>query len=235
MLEKMRHDIRNEGRLSGKLDAIYKVNAANERVVWLKDQAVIETYHDGISLSFGCLTDVTKEMEQKEFLEKIGYFDELTNLPKRRIMDRLFDINIAQMKRGHLKDFTFLMIDIDHFKQFNDRFGHKAGDYVLAKIAELMTSSMRREERLGRYGGEEFYGVSLGPLEAGVNFAERLRALVEKNSFSYNGRVLPPVTISIGIAAMSEVGNFSESELVELADRRLYAAKRGGRNRVVWQ
>jgi GGDEF domain-containing protein len=119
-------------------------------VVWLKDQAVIETYHDGISLSFGCLTDVTKEMEQKEFLEKIGYFDELTNLPKRRIMDRLFDINIAQMKRGHLKDFTFLMIDIDHFKQFNDRFGHKAGDYVLAKIAELMTSSMRREETLGR-------------------------------------------------------------------------------------
>jgi diguanylate cyclase (GGDEF)-like protein len=77
--------------------------------------------------------------------------------------------------------------------------------------------------------------VSLGPLEAGVNFAERLRALVEKNSFSYNGRVLPPVTISIGIAAMSEVDDFSESALVELADQRLYAAKRGGRNRVVWQ
>ena len=231
-LEEMRHELRDEGRRSGKLDAIYKARVAEDRVVWLKDQAVIETFPDGVSLSFGCLTDVTKEMEQKEFLEKIGYFDELTNLPKRRIMDRLFDINIAQMRRGHLQDFTFLMIDIDYFKKFNDTFGHKAGDYVLAEMADIMSSSMRREERLGRYGGEEFYGVCLGSLEAGVLFAERLRKLVSEHTFRYASRELPRVTVSIGVASMAEVEDFSPDALVELADRRLYKAKEQGRNRV---
>ncbi len=234
-LAEMRHELRDEGRRSGKLDAIYKAEVEGGKIVWLKDQAVIETYPDAVSLSFGCLTDVTKEMEQKEFLEKIGYFDELTNLPKRRIMDRLFDINIAQIRRGHLRDFTFLMIDIDHFKQFNDRFGHKAGDFVLSEMAGVMSSSMRREERLGRYGGEEFYGVCLGPAEAGASFAERLRGLVGSHSFRYGQTELPRVTVSIGVAAMSEVEDCSSDDLVELADRRLYMAKKRGRNRVVWK
>lgn len=233
-LAQRRLELRNEGLRSGKLDAVYKAAVSGERTVWLKDQAVIETYPEAINLSFGCLVDVTKEMEQKEFLEKIGYFDELTNLPKRRIMDRLFDINVAQIKRGHLEDFTFLMIDIDRFKQFNDNFGHKAGDFVLTEMADIMAVSMRREERLGRYGGEEFYGVCLGKLESGVKFAERLRKLIENHRFIYGSKELPGVTVSIGIAAVSEVRNFDYSELVEMADKRLYAAKESGRNRVVY-
>ena len=83
-LQDYRHGLREEGKKTGTVEAVYKLAAKNEKIVWLKDQASIETYEaDRICISLGCLTDVTKEMEQKTLLEQIGYFDALTNLPNR--------------------------------------------------------------------------------------------------------------------------------------------------------
>ncbi len=220
---------------SGMVEAVYKVATPEERIVWLKDWAVSEHFaRDGIYLSCGTLTDVTKEMDHKELLEQIGYFDELTKLPKRGIMHRLLDVNIGQVERGHLSDFVFLMLDVDHFKTINDTHGHQAGDHVLAALAEALASMKRKEDEIGRYAGEEFYGISHGSLESGRRFAERLRRSVEESDFRWQGERIP-VTVSIGVAAASELEELVPEKLVNVADRRLYAAKRRGRNQVVWQ
>jgi diguanylate cyclase (GGDEF)-like protein len=190
---------------------------------------------DEICLSIGCLTDVTKEMEQKDLLEKFGYFDELTKLPKRSIMQRIIEINIGNLHRGYIKDFVFFLLDIDHFKAVNDTHGHQAGDKVLESLAEVMCSTKRQEDQIGRYGGEEFYAFSIGGLKNGLQFAQRLRVAVEANDFIYNQQRIP-VTVSIGLVSagqLAEVSEITMEELIRVADRRLYVAKQSGRNRVI--
>ncbi|MBU1054117.1 MAG: GGDEF domain-containing protein [Proteobacteria bacterium] len=227
--------LREESKKKGFVEAVYKIALKNNNIKWLKDQANIETFSkDNICISLGSLTDVTKEMEQKDLLEKIGYFDELTKLPNRKILQRIFEINIGQIHRNHLNDFIFSMIDIDRFKLVNDTYGHQAGDYVLANIAEVMTSMKRVEDEIGRYGGEEFYTISHGNIHSGRVFAERLRQKVENTDFIYNGQLIK-VTISIGLASADELEILETHKLIELADKRLYMAKQSGRNSVVHQ
>lgn len=230
-----RHGLREEVKSSGMVEAVYKLALPDESILWLKDWAVTEYFEeDGLNLSCGSLTDVAKEMDHKELLEQIGYFDELTKLPKRNIMQRILEINIGQMQRGHLGNFVFLMMDIDHFKSVNDNNGHQAGDHILAALAEVMASVKRKEDEIGRYAGEEFYGISHGDSVNGRDFAERLRRIIEKTPFIYEGKKIP-VTISIGVAAANEMAELTLDNLIALADKRLYAAKMAGRNRVVWR
>ncbi|MBA3036386.1 MAG: GGDEF domain-containing protein [Desulfobacterium sp.] len=227
--------LREESKQTGFVEAVYKVAIKDNNILWLKDRANIETFSkDNICISLGCLTDVTKEMEQKDLLEKIGYIDELTKLPNRKILQRITEINIGQVNRKHLNDFIFSMIDIDHFKLVNDTYGHQAGDYVLANIAEVMTSMKRVEDEIGRYGGEEFYTISHGNIHSGRVLAERLRKKVENTDFIYNGQHIK-VTISIGLASAVELEILEAHNLIELADKRLYMAKQSGRNCLVWQ
>ena len=168
----------------------------------------------------------------EKVFEEIGYFDELTKLPKRKIMRRIMEICLGQFQRQHIADFSFLMIDIDHFKKINDTWGHQAGDQVLAELAELMSASKRREDEIGRYGGEEFYAVCIGSRASGIDFARRLRRVIEEHDFRYKGEKIG-LTVSVGIAAASELKEQKISELVSLADQRLYQAKKRGRNQVV--
>lgn len=228
--------LRQEVEKSGTVEAIYKVKINDRRYVWLKDQASIQHFdEDGICLSVGFLTNVSKEMEVKDLFEKIGYIDELTRLPKRFILDRLLEVNIGNYQRGHIDDFVLLMIDVDHFKVVNDTYGHLAGDYVLANLAEAMTATTRKEDEIGRYGGEEFYGFTIGNIGLGLGFAERLLKNVHDANFVYQGQTIP-VTISIGLVSASQLGDakgLSADQLISTADKRLYAAKHGGRDRVV--
>ncbi len=233
-IQRGRRRLRGQGITQGQLEALYKLTPPLGSTVWLKDLATIKRFpKDGINLSVGCLSDVTKEMEQKELLEKIGYFDELTKLPKRKILEQILEVNFGHFQRGHIKDFSFLMLDIDHFKRINDKYGHLAGDHVLASLAELMNDITRKEERIGRYGGEEFYAVSMGDIHSGKKFAERLRQKIARTPFNYHG-VTILVTVSIGVASASELEVYEQEPLVRKADRRLYAAKKMGRNRVIW-
>jgi diguanylate cyclase (GGDEF)-like protein len=228
--------LREEVKNDGMVECIYQLSLPGERTIWLKDQAMIESFgSDKICLSIGFLTDVTKEMEQKNLLEKFGYFDELTKLPKRSIMQRIIEMNIGNLYRGYIKDFVFLLLDIDHFKVVNDTHGHQAGDQILVSLAEIMCSTKRKEDDIGRYGGEEFYAFSIGSLENGLQFAERLRSTVKGTDFLYNQQRIP-LTISIGLVAASQlvkVGKITVEELIRVADRRLYMAKQGGRDLVV--
>ena len=230
--------LREEVKRAGTVEFVYQLALPGGKTIWLKDQANIEVFvEDQICLSIGCLTEVTKEMEQKDLLEKIGYFDELTKLPKRTILQRILEMNIGNLRRGHVTDFVFLLLDIDHFKAVNDMHGHQAGDQILVGFAEVMRATKRHEDEIGRYGGEEFYGFSIGSLNNGIQFAERLRQAVAGSEFVFD-RERVPVTVSVGLVAASQLagdGEISAEELVRVADRRLYLAKEEGRNRVVFR
>ncbi|MCB2183448.1 MAG: GGDEF domain-containing protein [Desulfobulbaceae bacterium] len=232
-LSGQRIDLRHEVQKKGQVEAIYQVALPDGRTIWLKDQASIEIHsQDKISLSLGNLTDVTKEMEQKDLLEKIGYFDDLTGLPRRKILERILEVKIGERHRGYIKDFSFLLIDIDFFKSVNDTHGHQAGDHVLRELASVMVDAKRKEDEIGRYGGEEFYAVCQGNVKSGMDFAERLRRTVADHTFSYRDRKIP-TTISIGVASASEISGQDMAHLIEKGDKRLYLAKQQGRNMVI--
>jgi diguanylate cyclase (GGDEF)-like protein len=122
------------------------------------------------------------------------------------------------------------MIDVDHFKSINDRFGHPFGDMVLAKVAEVMAAECRREDVCCRYGGEEF--TILAPNTPGpeaCRLGERIRAGVEALRLTARGTPAP-VTLSLGVTDLDAAG---DEPLITLADRALYEAKQTGRNRLV--
>lgn len=232
-LSGQRIDLRQQVQKKGEVEAIYQVALPDGRKIWLKDQARVEIHPlDKISLSLGNLTDVTKEMEQKDLLEKIGYFDDLTGLPQRKIMERILEVKSGEQKRGYIKDFSVLMIDIDFFKTVNDTYGHQAGDSVLKELAKVMTESKRKEDEIGRFGGEEFYAVCQGNVQSGMEFGERLRQKIAAHHFFYQQQQIS-VTVSIGVASAVEISDNDVSQLIKRADKRLYMAKHRGRNMVV--
>ena len=124
------------------------------------------------------------------------------------------------------------MIDVDHFKNFNDTFGHQAGDFVLVSVAECLNNRLRPTDLTARYGGEEFTIIFPStPGENAVKAADRLREAVSSlELITPTGVELPTITISIGVAQMNT--NQSMQVLVEAADRALYTAKETGRDKV---
>lgn len=127
--------------------------------------------------------------------------------------------------------FSLLFVDIDHFKQINDLYGHACGDHCLRSVAEVLRATLRQQDLLGRYGGEEF--IALLPkadTTVGRMIAERLRAAVEDHRIEWQGQ-LHQVTVSIGVSTRSAFDR-TAATLLERADRALYTAKREGRNRV---
>jgi diguanylate cyclase (GGDEF)-like protein len=128
---------------------------------------------------------------------------------------------------------SLLMLDIDFFKNYNDKFGHTAGDIILKNLSQNMTDALKGKGAIiGRFGGEEFSAILLGigKKEAMV-LAEELRQRIEKNRVILR-RQITNVTVSIGVATLPQDAN-DEVELMIKADRAMYAAKQGGRNRVV--
>ena len=158
--------------------------------------------------------------------EENALTDELTKLPNRRRLAQAYLEEMQRARRYH-KSMAFLMIDLDHFKQVNDTFGHLSGDMVLADLASILTTGAREADICARYGGEEFGMLLHETNEGGARIlAERIRAKVAAAAFSGGIKV----TISIGVAATDEPAQFAT--LIESADQALYAAKQGGRNQV---
>jgi diguanylate cyclase (GGDEF)-like protein len=156
--------------------------------------------------------------------------DSLTNVWTRGEILRRLDVEWDRKQRQQT-DVSVLMVDVDHFKRVNDRYGHLAGDEVLRAIAGTLANSTRSYDQVGRYGGEEFLVVLPGAdLKNALTIAERIRMHIERLTIAFGSAALK-LSISIGAASSSESLS-SVAELIHRADQALYLAKRAGRNRV---
>jgi two-component system cell cycle response regulator len=161
-------------------------------------------------------------------LDRVSRIDMLTGLNNRRHLDEHLRRAISAARRHH-RTVAVILADVDHFKLVNDDYGHLAGDTVLREVAARLLGSVRTEDVLGRWGGEEFIAVlSDTPAEAVAVIAERMRQVIDATPFEVDGGIAIPVTLSIGHTS----GCDDAETLVHRADDALYQAKAAGRNRV---
>ncbi len=185
----------------------------------------------GIALSFAMViihTEIANAIERTRLFH-LAVEDGLTKLFVVRHFKEILDQEISKANR-YKRPLSILMSDIDHFKRFNDTYGHQAGDFVLKEVAAIFRSNCRDTDIPGRYGGEEF--IILLPetdRDGAVEFSERLRAQIEARVFEYNDIKLN-VNISIGVAQLDNEP--SGGNLIKRADEALYVAKETGRNKV---
>ncbi len=159
-------------------------------------------------------------------LETLSLTDALTGIKNRRAFDELLRSHVAHGQR-HDTDLSLLMIDVDHFKAFNDQYGHPEGDAILQVVAGLIQDSIRAEDSVARYGGEEFALILPGATQSSAQqTAERIRNKIESHPWS-----LRSVTVSIGLASQRGF-SIDEKTLLINADQCLYQAKASGRNKI---
>lgn len=169
------------------------------------------------------------EIQQKQ-LERMAYYDPLTDLPNRRLFDKLIKQEIYSMQR-YDHESIIIILDIDDFKNINDTYGHPVGDNMLIQIGNLIKANIRETDTVSRFGGEEY--IILMPrtsLESGQAFAERLRKLIMEEQFIVGSTTIR-ITCSFGVSILSE-SNSDIDDYYLLADKALYLAKQNGKNRV---
>jgi two-component system, cell cycle response regulator len=196
-----------------------------------------ETLRDGDKIQIGGTT-ILKFSYQDEFDEALqrnlydsATRDPLTHAVNKRGFEESFSKEFAFARR-HARVLSLVALDVDHFKRVNDTHGHPAGDFVLRRLAEVVSATIRVEDVFARVGGEEFVILLRDiPLAAAFECAERLRGYVEKAEFETGGKRIP-ITISSGVATLQPTVHSTHGALLESADRALYEAKAGGRNRV---
>jgi diguanylate cyclase len=203
--------------------------------IWLEPNLLTLTAAAPIMVAFplaiGVITFALSRrlLRQREELLRIGRTDGLSQLNNRRFWEESVFQEFERHKRSG-SPLSLIMIDIDHFKQVNDEYGHVAGDQMIREISDLLSAAVRQSDVVGRYGGEEF-GLMLPDtgIKGALQFAERLRLGIEALTIKPYG---VGCTISLGVAeADSQVRKYRD--LIECADKSLYAAKHAGRNVVV--
>jgi two-component system, cell cycle response regulator len=195
---------------------------------WLRDG---DTLRVGNSV-FRFLVGGNVEAEYHEHLYKLTAQDGLTRLHNRRALNEFLDREVSRSQR-YRRPLSVVLLDLDRFKAVNDTYGHACGDHVLREMADLLRTSTRAEDLCARYGGEEFALVlPEADHAAAVAVAERVRAAVGEHTFQFEGATLS-LTMSAGVVTTCGDGWATPTDLLHEADRRLYEAKREGRNRVV--
>jgi diguanylate cyclase (GGDEF)-like protein len=200
------------------------------------------TLRDGDTVQFGstalfryALADAEQEA-MLQHLYNASVTDPLTSVYNREHFERRLEAELSFARRHHT-ELALLIFDLDHFKRVNDTYGHPTGDRVLIAFAQRIAQHIRAEDVFARYGGEEFVVLLRGiDLPRAHQAAERIRASVEAlevPAVIRNEQRLIRITVSIGVAAIEDASADSDTSLVAAADRRLYAAKHLGRNRVV--
>lgn len=173
------------------------------------------------------LSERTTELLKKNIaLQTLSVTDKLTQLPNRLKLDQQFQRNINLCRRYN-NQLSIILIDIDHFKQVNDDFGHQIGDQVLIEFADILKLNIRETDTVGRWGGEEFLVLCPSTENSdALNFAEKLRGLIFKHKF----KTIDNKTASFGVTTY--LTNDNEDSMISRADKALYKAKENGRNRI---
>jgi diguanylate cyclase (GGDEF)-like protein len=194
------------------------------------------TLYDGAKIQIGSntvlkfsLQDQLEEQYQRSIYESATR-DGLTRLFNKKYFLDTLRKEFSYCVR-HNEPLSLVMFDVDHFKRINDVYGHPAGDYVLTRIAQRVSETVRSEDVLARYGGEEFALMLRESSEVeAMACAERCREAVDRGDFVFGGTPIK-VTISLGVATLSASDFAQAEELIAAADKYLYRAKRAGRNR----
>lgn len=171
---------------------------------------------------------------KSDMMERLTSLDPLTDISNRRRFDEVLKMEWYRERRTE-STLSVLMVDIDHFKKFNDNYGHAAGDECLCRVAQALSAGLRRSgDFLARYGGEEFVVVLPGcDADAAIVMAEKLRMGVESLNIPHAfTEALDHVTISVGAATMVPTADSTPDVLMKSADQMLYEAKKAGRNQV---
>ena len=163
---------------------------------------------------------------------RLAMSDALTGLRNRRALLEALDQQLALARRGGLP-LALLAIDVDHFKQVNDRFGHLTGDRLLRQVAQLLESRLRAQDLAGRFGGEEFLVVLPNTgMDGAVSLAQALCEAVAAAPLQTDSGQPLPITVSIGVHGFDAAKDLNVDHLIHAADQALYRAKAAGRNRV---
>jgi diguanylate cyclase (GGDEF)-like protein/PAS domain S-box-containing protein len=181
------------------------------------------------------LRDMTEQKKAEEALQSLAHKDGLTGLANRRSFDISLEADLLHAVREN-HSVSLLLCDVDHFKAYNDTYGHHDGDVCLKKVAKAVGGHILRATDLAaRYGGEEFAIIlPTSDLEGAFRVAERVRqSIFDLNVEHSSSATSDRITASLGVAAVIPKPGFKPSELIEMADQALYKAKEGGRNRVV--
>jgi diguanylate cyclase (GGDEF)-like protein/PAS domain S-box-containing protein len=186
---------------------------------------LVVTVGEGIKLSLS-------NLRLREIMREQATHDPLTGLFNRRYLDDTLPREINHARRQNAQT-CIAMLDIDHFKHFNDTFGHDAGDLILRELGRILLKSIRKSDIACRFGGEEFVLVLLDSTqEASRQHLERICKNVKALQIRFGEQLLGPLTLSVGLVEAPE-NNMTADELLRAADNALYAAKRAGRDRVV--
>jgi diguanylate cyclase (GGDEF)-like protein/PAS domain S-box-containing protein len=184
----------------------------------------LDLFSESLSLALG-----SQRLHEK--LRDQSIRDPLTGLFNRRYLEEALELDLARAARGGFSA-SLIMGDVDQFKQFNDRFGHDAGDLVLKRVAETMQANVRKGDVVARYGGEEFLVLlHSADLAAARQRAELIRYAIKSMTVAFRGQALDSVTVSLGIATFPTHGD-DGAALITAADSAMYAAKHAGRDRV---
>lgn len=221
----------------------YVCAATDVEVLAIPEALIWELIQESHAFAVNLLTQLTARLRAnnkviqssthaRQKLERVANFDGLTGIHNRRWFNQTYQRILTRTKRSNEK-LCLVMVDVDHFKSFNDRYGHHSGDQVLIAVAEALTAAMRPTDLLARYGGEEFVVILPNTdLEGAKCCAERLRVTVASARVNRpDGQgLLPGVTISLGVAQFHQGSD--GDQLFARADAALYRAKELGRNRV---
>lgn len=203
---------------------LISVIAAEKSMLTTSQQHLSITFCDVIKLSLA-------NIKLKEAFREQSIRDKLTGLYNRRYLDETLPRELQRMKREN-NTLSFIMLDLDHFKKFNDDYGHEAGDEVLKFIGNLLLNNFRGGDIACRFGGEEFAVILLGiDLNHAIKRMENICKKVRETKLFFQQRLLPAITVSIGIAQAPKDGSLAE-DLIRAADEALYCAKQGGRDRI---
>jgi diguanylate cyclase (GGDEF)-like protein len=230
---------REHARIVHEYGAFYVIDEGSHNGTQVAGRKIMRAeLRDGDLVQFGqratyrfFLMDQTQEEVMRRLYES-STRDPLTGADNRRNMDSRLQAEIAFAQR-HSRPLAVILLDIDHFKSVNDRHGHPAGDEVLKTVAAVVRGQLRTEDAFARYGGEEFVIVLRDTtVTQAALVADRVREKIGKTSIEIGGGAIA-VTVSAGCASLACSQGTATEELIGVADRRLYKAKRSGRNRVV--
>jgi diguanylate cyclase (GGDEF)-like protein len=216
--------IKIEDRLAGVLNLSDKIKGASFDADDLK---LIEYFLTNVAIAI----ERSLLYRETEKLQKLSITDPLTGIYNRRYLNRRLSEEITRYNR-YKHPFSFMMLDLDKFKEYNDTFGHVAGDNLIKTLARTMEATLRTIDIASRFGGDEFVVIfPQTPKVDAIQISNRLKEHIEKSLSDHN--VDMPLTISVGLATFPDDAS-SIMELIEKTDQALYLAKKGGGNRVVY-